>query len=1156
MSRNIPPIAVVGVSALLPGSTDVDGFWRSVVSGRDLVGDVPETHWLVEDYYDPDPKAPDKTYGKRGAFLDPVAFDPMAYGIPPNQLSATDTTQLLSLMVADRVLRDATGGRLNELDRDRVSVILGTAPLELLATMASRLQRPVWRKALVDSGIPAESADAICERIADHYVPWQEASFPGLLSNVVAGRIANRFDLHGTNCTTDAACASSLAAISAGVNELALGQADMVLTGGVDTLNDITMYMCFSKTPALSPSGDCKPFSDSADGTILGEGLVMFALKRLADAERDGDRIYAVLKGLGTASDGRSTAIYAPLADGQSRALVRAYEAAGYGPETVELVEAHGTGTVAGDLAEFTALRTVFSASGRPDSQWCALGSVKSQIGHTKSAAGAAGLLKAVLALHHKVLPPTIKVDRPNPKLDLPNSPLYLNTEARPWIRSDRHPRRASVSSFGFGGSNFHVTLEEYVPGGPFRTRTAPTELVLLSAPTAQALVERVSTVDFSRSLTDLARESQRDFVPTDGARLAVVASGVEDLAAKLRQAVTAIAANPSSPFTTPTGIAYAAGVPASGQIAFLFSGQGSQYVGMGADLAMEYPAARQAWDRAAGLDIGERPLHEVVFPVPVFTDEERAAQQAALTATEWAQPALAVAGLAQLGLLTALGVRPDTVAGHSFGELVALHVAGAYDADALVRLARRRGEAMRDAASVPGAMLAVSATRSALEPVLTGTSDVWIANHNAPDQIVVSGSLDGITALESRLSAAGITSRRLATATAFHSPLVAPASASLDGYLRSVAVAAPRIPVYGNADAAPYPVAPEAVRQRLAAHLAVPVRFVDEIEAMYAAGVRTFLEVGAGSTLTALVGRILADRPHLAVSLDRKGRHGVTALHEALGRLAVAGVSVNVDALWAPYPPPASTPEVQKPRMTKMLSGANYGKPYPPLDEVPSAPTPVVVPEAVPVVAVTEPAPVVAAPVVAAPVVAVAPPVTPVPAVAGPSSTGLESLVLSVVADKTGYPVDMLEGHMDLESDLGIDSIKRVEILATIRRNEPNLPDVDPMHLAKLRTLGEIINHLHTTQPVPVVVTEPAPVVAAPVAAVTPPVTPVPAVAGPSSTELESLVLSVVADKTGYPVDMLEGHMDLESDLGIDSIKRVEILATIRRNEIGRAHV
>ncbi|MFD8496445.1 SDR family NAD(P)-dependent oxidoreductase [Amycolatopsis sp. NPDC059657] len=1091
------PIAVVGVSALLPGSSDVDGFWRSVLGGRDLIKDVPESHWLIEDYYDADPSAPDKTYGKRGAFLDPVDFDPMAYGIPPNQLEATDTTQLLSLMVADRVLADV-GGQ-SEIDRDKVSVILGTAPLELLATMASRLQRPVWLKALRENGIPESSAQAVCDSIAGNYVPWQEASFPGLLSNVVAGRIANKFDLHGTNCTTDAACASSLAALSAGVNELALGQADMVITGGVDTLNDIVMYMCFSKTPALSPTGDCKPFSDAADGTILGEGLVMFALKRLADAERDGDKVYAVLRGLGTASDGRSTAIYAPLADGQSRALRRAYESAGYGPDTVELVEAHGTGTTAGDLAEFTALRTVFAESGRADSQWCALGSVKSQIGHTKSAAGAAGMLKAVLALHHKVLPPTIKVDRPNPKLGLAESPLYLNTQARPWIRDTSHPRRASVSSFGFGGSNFHLTLEEYMPGEgharpAWRSHTAPSELVLLSAATSHELLAKADRVDTSVPLADLARESQSEFVPADTARLAVVASSVDDLASKLKQACAFVTMAPEKPFTTPTGVMYEFGVVASGRVGFLFSGQGSQYVGMGGDLAMEFPAAREVWDAAAGLGIGDRPLQTVVFPVPVFSDGERDAQQAALTATEWAQPALAVQSLAQISLLDALKISPDAVAGHSFGELVALHTAGAFDAATLVRLARQRGEAMRDAASVPGAMLAVSATRETVSPLLP--EGVWIANHNAPTQVVLSGSLAGIAAAERKFASAGVDTRRLDTATAFHSPLVAPAADVLRAYLADVEIAAPRIDVFANTDAGVYPASASEIRSRIADHLAAPVRFVDEIESMYAAGVRTFVEVGAGATLTGLVGKILDGRPHLAVSLDRKGRHGVTALYEALGRLAVNGITADFEALWDHNAPPAEK-LYAKPRMTKKLSGANYGKPYPPApaDRIPA---PVIEDDVQGHCLIVETAP-----------------------------SDLERVMLEVVAEKTGYPVEMLSPSMDLEADLGIDSIKRVEILSAVRRATPDLPEVDPVELGKLRSLGEIVERLRGRECLDRLE---------------------PAVPLTTPSDLERVMLEVVAEKTGYPVEMLSPSMDLEADLGIDSIKRVEILSAVRR--------
>ena len=446
-------------------------------------------------------------------------------------------------------------------------------------------------------------------------MPWQESTFPGLLGNVVAGRIANRFDLRGTNCVTDAACASSLAALSQAVDELALGRSDLVITGGVDTMNDIFMYMCFSKTPALSP--------DRRLPAVLRRG-------RRHDARRGHRDVRAQAPGRRRArrrpdlrGDPRARhlvgrqehGVYAPVPEGQARALRRAYDDAGYGPETVELVEAHGTGTKAGDAAEFAALRQVFGESGRADRQWCALGSVKSQIGHTKGAAGAAGLFKAVLALHHKVLPPTIKVERPNPELrDRATARSTSTRQARPWVRAAEHPRRASVSSFGFGGSNFHVTLEEYRPtegsGGrtPSRTRTAPTELVLFSGPSPAALLER--KIDSGRSLADVARESQAAFGASDPVRLAVVAADADDLSEKFAQAVALIRQQPDTAFSTPTGVHYAAGAASVGRIAFLFPGQGTQYVGMGADVAMLSPAAQAVWDRLGSIEFGDRPLH------------------------------------------------------------------------------------------------------------------------------------------------------------------------------------------------------------------------------------------------------------------------------------------------------------------------------------------------------------------------------------------------------------------------------------------------------------------------------------------------------------------------------------------------------------------
>src|SRR5688572_5353396 len=583
MSTTLPPnrqpIAIVGVSALFPGSTDATGFWRDILEGRDLITDVPASHWLIDDYYDADPSAADKTYARRGGFLDPVGFDALGFGIPPATMPATDTSQLLALILAQTVLQDALRGQFESADRSRTSVILGvTSAQELLFSMVSRLQRPVWVKALRESGLPEDEVQAACERIAANYVPWQESSFPGLLGNVVAGRIANRLNLGGTNCVTDAACASALSAMAMAISELQLGTSDLVIAGGVDTLNDIFMYMCFSKTPALSPTGDCRPFSDQADGTMLGEGLGMVALKRLADAERDGDRIYAVIRGMGSSSDGRSKSVYAPVPEGQAKALRRAYDIAGYGPETVELMEAHGTGTKAGDVAEFEGLRQVFGAADGERTQWCALGSVKSQIGHTKAAAGAAGLFKAVMALHHKVLPPGIKIDAPNPKLDLEHSPFYLNTRARPWIRGSAHPRRASVSAFGFGGSNFHATLEEYT-GAALRAERLPAhrhDLVVLAAGDAAALAAKARELAAGREwLGSGARRSRREFAAGAAARLAGVGSDSAQLQARLLAAAQRIEASPAVAFALPDGSAYGLGA-ADGKLALLFPGQGS----------------------------------------------------------------------------------------------------------------------------------------------------------------------------------------------------------------------------------------------------------------------------------------------------------------------------------------------------------------------------------------------------------------------------------------------------------------------------------------------------------------------------------------------------------------------------------------------------
>jgi acyl transferase domain-containing protein len=1132
------PIAVVGIAALMPGARDTAEFWHNIVTGRDLVTEVPPGRWPSEEFYDPDPSTPDTTYSRRGAFLPDIEFDPLAHGLPPSTLAAVDPAQLLGLTVADALLADLDRNLAAPLDRERVSVILGSSTLSRVGTMDARIQRPLWLNALREQGIEEAQAHEVCDRIAAQYVPWQEDSFPGLLSNVVAGRIANRLDLHGTNCTVDAACASSLAAVSAGVNELALGKADLVVTGGVDVTNNPLMYVCFSKTPALSPTGDARPFSDDADGTLLGEGLAMLGLRRLDAAERDGDRIYAVIRGLGTSSDGRGGAIYAPMAAGQVRALRRAYETAGYGPDTVELVEAHGTATRAGDAAEFKSLGQVFGETGRPDGGWCALGTVKSQIGHTKAAAGAAGLIKAVLALHQRVLPPTIKVRRPNPGLGIESSPFYLNTAARPWTRRADHARRASVSSFGFGGANYHVALEEYRRGdaspgrSAARVRAAASELVLISADSLQDLRARLldggGRERPTPTLAELAVESQRDFDPGKQCRLAVVATDAGDLRAKLDRAAAMIGRQPDTPFALPGGVFYDCGAADPGRVAFVFPGQGSQYTGMGGDIAMAFPAAQNVWDFAAGLDAGGRALGDIVFPAPVLTDEQRAAQELQLTDTRWAQPALAVHSLSLLALLESIGVEPDCAVGHSLGELVALHAAGAMDAESLLRLARRRGELLTQINAEPGTMLAVGADPDAAASAIkeSGVADLWLANINAPRQTVVSGTVRAIEALHGRLSAAGLAARRLAVSAAFHSPLAGSAVGPLREFLETLELTAPRIDVYGNADATVYLAEPDAIRRRLAEHLAAPVRYLDQIEALYADGVRTFIEVGAGSALTGLIGAILGDREHLAVSLDKRGRDGVTAWHEAVGRLALRGVPMDLARLSRDRQP---APPAAPPRMSVRINGTGYTPPT--AHTPPSAPKP-------------------------------APPTPPAlapPAPAPPASTLLEPAARMTESDSTAQWLAAVqemqrqtaEAHMHFQRVLADSHQAFLQLaentFAAFTGQPPPLPQQTP-------ALGPIPSALVPMPPAPVA-TPPAPQSQA----VPPPVPEPPAppqhLPDPALTESAAatepvslaLLLSVVADKTGYPVDMLNGAMDLETDLGIDSIKKVEIFAAVR---------
>jgi 3-oxoacyl-(acyl-carrier-protein) synthase/NAD(P)H-dependent flavin oxidoreductase YrpB (nitropropane dioxygenase family) len=579
-------IAIVGVAGIFPKAESVDELWDNVLDKVDGIVEIPRERWDWRIYFDEDRASPDRIYSRWGGFLDDLLFDPMRYGIPPRTLKAIDPLQLMTLEVVRRCLADA--GLENAAEtHERTSVILGASggAGDVGAQYAVRAELPRF-------------LGTLAPQAAERLPKWTEDSFAGILLNVAAGRSANRFDFGGVNYTVDAACASSLAAVYQGVLELETGRSDLVVTGGIDTVQGPFGYLCFSKTQALSPRGRCRAFDATADGIVISEGIAVVALKRLADAERDGDNIYAVIKGVGGSSDGRAKSMTAPHPDGQIRALTRAYDMAGYSPASVGLFEAHGTGTVAGDTAELETVTRLLAQTGAAAHDH-AIGSIKSFIGHTKATAGIAGLIKAALACHHKVLPPHADVEAPNKKLAEVNSPLYLLNEAQPWFARPGMPRRAAVSAFGFGGTNFHVTLEEYDHGSEAISDAAARqrwsrELLIWRGTDRASLAAAVrhTAVRLAQGaqpwLRDLAHTLAQK-APQSGLTAALVVGTNENLAER----VSALAAHLEQPQTSLPPAGFFSETPllaGGGKLALIFPGQGAQYVGMLRELAVLFP--------------------------------------------------------------------------------------------------------------------------------------------------------------------------------------------------------------------------------------------------------------------------------------------------------------------------------------------------------------------------------------------------------------------------------------------------------------------------------------------------------------------------------------------------------------------------------------
>ena len=916
-------IALIGMAGLYPGAPTVGRLWNNIVAKVETVSDAPAS-WNATRFHDPkaDGAANTRTYCQRGGFIEPFAeFDPLEFGIMPGSVDGSDPGHFLTLRVAREALADA-GYIDRPFDRQRTGVIVGhgSYPHRGVTSSGAYGYIELFIELLqnVVPELPAADMEALAGRMKQRIPPFTPDTCPGLISNVLSGRIANRLNLMGPNYLVDAACASSLIALDAGIRELATGRCDMMLVGGAQENTNAGVFIVFSMLGALSKRGKLRPFDKNADGTLLGEGIGFAVIKRLADAERDGDRIYAVIKGVGLSSDGQGQAFLVPRLEGEVAAMARAYETTGLSPATVGLVEAHGTGTAVGDRIEVQAMTQIFGSRGDLLPR-CAVGSVKSMISHTIPASGMASLFKTSLALYHKVLPPTL-CDEPNPELGIDQSALYINTETRPWIHGESYPRRAGVSAFGFGGINSHVILEEYSsgPGQPTLLRDWPCELVVIRGSTRKAVLERARNL--RTKLTLLPEATLRDIAFTlslegDAAApccLAIVAESPQDLAAKLDAATTALMDAGRTAIQDRSGIYYFdRPLGREGKIAFLLPGEGAQYPGMLADLCIHFDEVRGWFDRAdrAFVKRGRHPLpSQVAFPPTHITSLERQQVDAALWNMEYALPLITAADCSLYHLLLVLGVFPDAIAGHSTAQDLALEAAafaGCTTTDNIMDkpvIEDRVIEQWVHDLVPPARLMSVGASDAGRLAAMAAESGgaLYVAMDNCPNQVVLCGSPDAIEAARTTLEGEGALCQFLPFDRGYHTPMYRPICDRLEQSAGTYEDRIPRIPVYCTTTGKRLPDEPAAIRRIMIDQWAEPIRFRETIETMYADGVRVFLEVGPRGNLTGFTDDILAGRDYAAIPCNLASRGGLLQLHHALAFLCAHGVPVNQAPLYS----------------------------------------------------------------------------------------------------------------------------------------------------------------------------------------------------------------------------------------------------------------
>ena len=915
-------VAIIGMACLLPGAPSLEAYWHNILTKVDATSDPPPEAWDPDVYYDPEFTDSDRTYCQRGGYLGSLAqFDPLAHGIPPVAVGG-EPDQWLALQVARDALADAGLDELPDEVRSRTAVILGKGTY-LNGGNALAVQRglvigqTIELLRRLDPEYGSEQLEELRGELQSSLPPLGPETVPGLIPNIIVGRIANRLDLMGPAYTVDAACASSLVAVQHALRDLNDGECDLALAGGSQVWMPVATMNLFCRLGALSRRQQLRAFDKDADGTLLGEGIGIVVLKRVTDALRDGDRIYAVIKGVGVSSDGRGASVMAPRIEGEELALRRAYEDAGVSPASVGLIEAHGTGTPVGDLVEIEALTRVF---GERDAGFArvAIGTVKSMISHTIPAAGVAGMIKTALALHDRVLPPTLHVDEPNPRLELERTQFYINTETRPWIHGSSEPRRAGINAFGFGGINAHAVLEEF-DGAATSSHLTPcdSEVCILEAASRKALVDEASELAAALdareiSLPNLAFTLAQSVGGIERPeRLAIVASSCHDLREKLGEAIEKLRADGCRRIKTMSGIYYEAEpLGSEGKVVLVFPGEGAQYPHMLADLCMHFSEARAVFDRIDRL-YADHPrghtLSDWVYPRPVFSEAERRYAEQRLMDLDIAVESVLTANGAVHAVMDRLLGRVDAMLGHSTGEHSAAMAAGALDLETDERLAmfcHGLHASYDDAASrheVPGAvLLAVGADAgNVLRIAAQSGGELHLAMDNCPHQTVLVGDAQAVEQAQAIAVGEGLMCEQLPYDRAVHTPLFAPFAEDLRAIFKQLPVHSASTELWSCTTASRYPDDPAEIRELLVEHWTSPVRFRETIEALHDDGARIFIESGPRGNMTSFIEDILRGRRYVAVAADIRRRSGLAQLNHVVARLAVHGVSLDLAYLF-----------------------------------------------------------------------------------------------------------------------------------------------------------------------------------------------------------------------------------------------------------------